>query len=230
MVVGARLDDTGAQNAGSAYVYDLASGTPTVPVATLNNPAPAAGDEFGWSVAISGMRVVVGAILDDTGATDAGSAYVYDLSSATPTVPVATLNNPGPAAFDVFGWSVAISGTRVVVGARDDNTGAGIAGSAYVYDLSSGTPTVPVATLNNPSPAAGDQFGFSVAISGTRVVVGANGDDTGASNAGSAYVYALSSGDGDVGGDAEQPRAGSGRRVWIVRSDFWHARCGGHPL
>ena len=67
-------------------------------MATLNNPGPAEGDQFGESVAISGTRVVVGAIRDDTGATDAGSAYVYDLSSGTPTVPVATLNNPGPAA------------------------------------------------------------------------------------------------------------------------------------
>ena len=194
VVVGARLDDTGATDAGSAYVYDLSSGTPTVPVATLNNPGPAAGDYFGFSVSISGTRVVVGAFRDDTGATDAGSAYVYDLSSGTPTVPVATLNNPGPAAGDDFGESVSISGTRVVVGAFRDDTGAFDAGSAYVYDLSSGTPTVPVATLNNPGPAVSDGFGESVAISGTRVVVGANRDDTGAADAGSAYVYDLSSG------------------------------------
>ena len=74
----------------------------------------------------------------------------------------------------IFGYSVAISGTRVVVGANGDDTGASDAGSAYVYDLSGGTPTVPVATLNNPGPAASDYFGNSVAISGTRVVVGAS--------------------------------------------------------
>jgi hypothetical protein len=112
-------DDTGAEAAGSAYLYDLSSATPTVPVATLNNPGPAFNDQFGHSVAISGTRVVAGAPSDDTGAMDAGSAYVYDLSSATPTVPVATLNNPRPAQGD-FGDAVAISGTRVVVGATDD--------------------------------------------------------------------------------------------------------------
>jgi hypothetical protein len=192
VVVGTPLDDTGESTAGSAYVYDLSSGTPTVPVATLNNPGPAANDNFGTSVAISGTLVVVGAVADDTGASNAGSAYVYDLASGTPTVPVATLNNPGPEASDSFGFSVAISGTRVVVGAREDGTVD--AGSAYVYDLSSGTPTVPVATLNNPSPGFQDLFGTSVAISGTLVVVGTPLDDTGASNAGSAYVYDLSSG------------------------------------
>jgi hypothetical protein len=103
---------------------------------------------------------------------------------------VATLNNPGPAAFDQFGYAVAISGTRVVVGAYLDDTGALDAGSAYVYDLSSGTPVVPVATLNNPGPAAADQFGFSVAIDGLRAAVGAPGDDSPQADKGSTYIYA----------------------------------------
>ena len=64
--------------------------------------------------------MVVGAYSDDTGARDAGSAYLDDLSGGTP-VPVATLNNPGPADSDYFGSSVAISGTRVVVGAPGDD-------------------------------------------------------------------------------------------------------------
>jgi len=194
VAVGAPRDNMGAPDAGSAYVYDLSSGTPTIPVTTLNNPGPTADDNFGTSVAISGTRVVVGAIADNTGAFSAGRAYVYDLSSGTPTVPVVTLNNPSPVAGDYFGSSVAISGTRVVVGARLDDAGATDAGSAYVYDLSSGTPAVPMATLNNPTPAEGDDFGSSVAISGTRVVVGAEADNTGAAAAGSAYVY-------DVGSD-----------------------------
>ena len=104
MIVGAYTDDTGASNAGSAYVYDLSSNTPTVPIVTLNNPTPAVDDFFALSVAISGTRVVIGASNDDTGASEAGSVYVYDLSSATPTVPTATLSNPAPAAGDKFGW------------------------------------------------------------------------------------------------------------------------------
>jgi hypothetical protein len=189
VAIGAPYDDVGAANAGSAYVYELTSGTPTVPVATLNNPGPANQDYFGISVAISGTRVVVGAHRDDTGATDAGSAYVYDLDSVTPHMPVHTLNKPSAADYDVFGSSVAISGSRVAVGAQADNSNAVDAGSAYVYDLSSGTPTVPVATLNNPSPAAGDSFGYSVALDGTTVVIGTPEDDTVTSGKGSTYIY-----------------------------------------
>ncbi len=139
-VAGAPYDDLGGAGAGVVKVFDSTSGALLF---VLANPSPAEGDYFGISVAISGTWVVVGAHKDGTAATD-GSAYVYDLSSGTPTVPLATLNNPSPANFDSFGSSVAISGTRVVVGARNNDSGA--TGSAYVYDLSSATPTVPVAT------------------------------------------------------------------------------------
>ncbi len=189
VIVGSHQDDTVAEDAGTAYAYEISGPTPTVPAFLLNSPSPAVGDEFGTSVAVSGTRVVVGAPRDDTGATDAGSAYVFDLSGATPTVPVATLRNPSPAAGDLFGISVGISGTRLVVGAPRDDTGATDAGSAYLYDLAGATPTIPLATMNNPTPVAGDNFASSVAIDGTWVVVGAPYDDTAAGNAGSAYVY-----------------------------------------
>jgi hypothetical protein len=142
-------------------VYDLGSGTPTTPVATLNNPGARFDDRFGNAVAISGTRVVVGAPQDDTGGSDSGRAYVFDLSSSTPSTPVAALNNPSPAPVDYFGVSVAISGTGVVVGASGDDTGLSSAGSAYVYDLTSSTPTVPVATFNNPGQSP-REFGNAV--------------------------------------------------------------------
>lgn len=254
VVVGARLNDTGVTNSGTVYVFDLASQTPTVPVATLDNPQPASDDYFGSAVDISGSRVVVGAHLDDTTAANAGSIYVYDLAgasptvpltinnpksgtvqfglsvaidgtkvvagspshhdgnvsagrvdvfdvaSATPSVPVITLNNPDPGD-DAFGYDVEISGNRIVVGApRDDlPDGLGNDGSAYVYDLSSATPSVPIATLNNPTPfVSQDLFGNSVAISETRVLVGAPMDDNGAPQTGNAYFYSLTSGDPTV--------------------------------
>ena len=201
VVVGAYADDTGASNVGSVYVYDLSRPTPTVPVATLNNPGPAVDDYFGYSVAISGTRVVVGGSRDRPGRTDPGSVYVYDLSSGTPTVPAAILNNPVPAPGDFFGFSVAISGTRVVTGAINNDTGAPGAGIAYLYDISSNTPTVPVATLRNPAPAAGDNLGWAVAIDGTTAAISAPFDDGVMLNRGYAWVFDLAAppvdGDGD---------------------------------
>jgi FG-GAP repeat len=159
--IGRRTDNSPsfAVNAGSAYVYDLGSMTLTTPIAILNNPTPANSDYFGTSVAVSGNYVVVGAHQDDTGATDAGSVFVYNLESMTSTTPIATLNNPTPAISDYFGYSVSVSGNIVVVGAWQDDMGAIDAGTAYVYDLNSITPTTPIATLNNPTPATGENFG-----------------------------------------------------------------------
>jgi hypothetical protein len=74
-------------------------------------------DSFGASVAVSGNLVVIGSpkysslIHEATGAAD-----VYDLSSATPTVPVLTLYNPEPGEYEEFGYSLAMSGSRLVVG------------------------------------------------------------------------------------------------------------------
>src|SRR5205823_6239789 len=121
-------------------------------IATLNNPTPGNGCYFGYSVAVSGNTVVVGAHGDDTGAYDAGSAYVFN---ATTGALVATLINPTLATGDYFGSSVAVSSNIVVVGAPFDYTGVVDSGSAYVFNAATGAL---VATLNNPTPAVEDYF------------------------------------------------------------------------
>ena len=191
IVVGAEGDDMGAEDAGVVHVFDLTSESPEEPVLTVPNPEPSAGDRFGRSVSISGGRFVVGVPEDDGSGAEAGRAYVFDLSSPTPQSPVVVLNSPNPAAGDQFGSSVAIEGDRIVVGSVSDDDGATDAGTSYVFELGSGTPGVPVFILGNPTPQLGDRFGVSVAISGDRVVVGADSDDTAASNAGSAHVFDL---------------------------------------
>ncbi len=191
--VGAPGDSTAAAKAGLVYTYDLDAPTPTLPTGTFSHPTPESGDGFGTDIAVSEDYLVVGAWQDDAGAPDSGSAFVFDLDSATPNTPIAVLTDPAPEQNDFFGTSVAISGNYIVVGAPDDNTVGASAGSAFVYDVGSATPDIPVFTLNSPDPAERDSFGYAVAISGDRVVVGVFGDDTGADNAGSAYVYDLSS-------------------------------------
>ncbi len=192
LVIGSPGSDFRATGAGLVKVHDLASSKPTTPYFTLENPSPSAGDSFGGAVAVFGMLVAVGAAGDDAGAIDAGSAFIFDLASSNPTVPALTLPNPGPAAGDGFGGAVAISGTILVVGAADDDQGAGNAGRAYVYDLSGSTPGVPVAVLDNPSPAIDDCFGGAVAVSGSHISVGAADDDSTSPNAGTVYVYGVS--------------------------------------
>ena len=186
LVVGAPNEDTGYVNGGelgTAYVYNLASATPEVPTHTIHNPFPGApgGDYFGCSVAVSATRIVIGAYSKNTVGQNTGSAYVYDIAGANPTVPTVILDNPLPGGDDYFGWSVAISGTKVAVGAPEDDTVHTGAGAVYVYDIASLTPTEYVA-INNPSSAGGlpwpysaigERFGWSVAMSAEgKLVVG----------------------------------------------------------
>ncbi len=150
---------------------------------TINNPSPAAQDYFGVSVSIDGDKFIVGAFFDDTGATDAGSAYLYD---ATTGALLHTFNNPTPASGDAFGTSVSVLGEKVLIGAYRENIGATVAGAAYLFDATTGAL---LQTLSSPTPENYDNFGNLLSISDDNILISAIGDDTGATDAGSAYLF-----------------------------------------
>jgi formylglycine-generating enzyme required for sulfatase activity len=151
----------------------------------------AAGDQFGRAVAASDGRVLIGARTHDTaGITDAGAAYVYRMDGDTPVLE-AKLTAFDANANDQLGWSVALAGTTAFVGARVDDTPAGVdAGSVYVF-------TRPVNTwsfrmkLTASDAAAGDQFGRAVAVDRDTLVVSAPlKTHLGVPGAGVVYVFA----------------------------------------
>ncbi|MEL7160434.1 MAG: hypothetical protein AAFN92_06735 [Bacteroidota bacterium] len=205
-VVGAVNKDGGT---GAAYAFTLNNGSWTQQTKLVASDQ-ASGDNFGYSVAISGQTIVVGARTEDEDANaadtkiSAGSAYVFALDNGS-WVQRAKLVADDRASSDEFGYSIAISGQTIVVGARledeDANGGnpQGNAGSAYVFALDNGSWTQQAKLVANDR-ASLDQFGYSVAISGQAIVVGAinededtNGGDT-KSGAGSAYVFAQNNG------------------------------------
>jgi hypothetical protein len=150
-------------------------------------------DYFGYSVAIAGDTAVVGAYGADVGAdTDQGSAYVFVRSGATWSQQ-AKLTASGSAAFDYFGYSVAIAGDTAVVGAiKNDVGGSDEQGSAYVF-VRSGATWSQQAQLTAADGVADDYFGWSVAITGDTAVVGARYDEVGGNDRqGSAYVFVRS--------------------------------------
>jgi hypothetical protein len=195
VVVGAQRD-TGAAGVfqGSAYVF-VRSGGIWSQQQKLEASDAAAFDLFGSSVAISGEIVVIGAVFGDGAADiDQGSAYVFARSGGVWSQQQ-KLEASDAALFDGFGQSVAISGETVVVGAFADTGAAGVAqGSAYVFVRSGGVWSQQQ-KLEASDAAEGDWFGFSVAISGETVVVGARLDDGAADiDQGSAYVFVRSGG------------------------------------
>ncbi len=150
-----------------------------------------AGDQFGWSVSISGDYKIVGSHkASGGGENDSGSAYIF-VRDGTSWSQQAILVASDRAASDWFGKSVSISGDYAVVGAYLDDDGGNNSGSAYIF-VRDGTSWSQQAKLVADDAAAYDQFGNSVSISGDYVVVGASWDDDGGSNSGSAYTFVRS--------------------------------------
>jgi len=191
-IVGSPYDDTNGSASGSAYLFDAATGAQ---IAKLLPSDGAADDYFGVSVAISGSIAIVGSPSDDDSGLQSGSAYSFDTTTGAQ---IAKLLWSGSAVNDFFGWSVAISGPTAIVGAPYDDHGPTLldSGSAYRFDAATGALTL---GFSRGDGAAGDYFGWSVAISGApavgaRAVIGAWGDDDNGSNSGSAYLFDTTTG------------------------------------
>ena len=196
VVVGARWgDDDDVQFSGSAYVYTKPVGgwANTNETAKLTLSDAAASDLFGFSVAVDGDTVVVGARGDDDDGTNSGSAYVYTkpVGGWANTDETAKLTATDGAGQDSFGHSVAVDGDTVVVGAFGDDDGATDSGSVYVFTEPVGgwATTSGNIKLTALDPGGWDLLGYSVAVDGDTIVAGAHGDDDGATNSGSVYVF-----------------------------------------
>ena len=105
-----------------------------------------ASDDFGWSVALSGDTLAVGARYEDSDATgvstttpttannsanDSGAVYVFTRSGST-WGQQAYFKASNTGAGDEFGWSVALSGSgnTLAVGARyEDSSATGVNGN-----------------------------------------------------------------------------------------------------
>ena len=205
-VVGAWQDNYNATSTGSAFVFTKDSESDAwSQQAKLTASGGAAGDYFGFSVAVDGDVAVVGAF-GHTSFT--GAAYVFTRNSSGVWSQAAKLTASDGAAGDSFGWSVALDSDTVVVGASANLAGSTATGAAYVFTepstdngwsdwdgLSAGEKAGLTATLTAADAAAGDAFGISVATDGDTAVVGAYQHDVNSnSDAGAAYVFTESSG------------------------------------
>ena len=187
-IVGNFWDDDNGTASGSAYLFDTTTGDQ---IAKLLPDDGAALDVFGFSVAISGATAIVGAFGDDDNGGSSGSAYLFDIATGDQ---IAKLLAKDGAQSDLFGASVAISGTVAIVGAPHDDDNGTDSGSAYLFDISDPANPVQIAKLLPNDGAQGDLFGVSVAISGAIAIVGARGDDDNGDASGSAYLFDTTTG------------------------------------
>jgi hypothetical protein len=156
---------------------------------TFNDPTVTVEDEFGYSVAIDGNNVLIGAQADDTNGDRVGQAHLFD---ATTGNLLQTFDDPTVTGVDLFGRSVAIDGNYVLVGAQSDNTNGTNVGQAHLFDATTGNL---LRTFDDPTVTSNDFFGNSVAIDGNNVLIGANGHDTNGTNSvGQAHLFDATTG------------------------------------
>lgn len=216
--------DNSASSSGAVYVFTR-TGTTWTQEAYIKASNTGGGDQFGRSVALSGDTLAVGAYLEDSNgigvnsgaeadnsAADSGAVYVFTHTGSSWTQQ-AYIKASNTGAGDQFGFSVALDGDTLAVGAvAEDSNATGVggneaddsaktSGAVYVFTRT-GTTWAQQAYIKASNTGAGDQFGISVALDGDTMAVGAqmedgNGtgvnsgaeNDNNASNSGAVYVF-----------------------------------------
>ena len=183
-VVGAFNNDQFGSNSGAAYVYERSGGVWTE-TAKLTASDAGPNDRFGSSTAISGNRIIVGAMSIVGGGN--GAAYVFEKIAGIWTE-IAKLTASDGALSDAFGSGVGISGGKAIVGAMLDDDFGTETGAAYIFEESGGIWTETTKLLASNADAF-DRFGGGVGIDGNQAVVGA-----GSAGSGFAYIFEKSGG------------------------------------
>jgi len=179
---------------GAAYLFTRSSGSWSEgQKLTASDGLP--GDEFGYRVALANDTLLVGAFTATVGGnTSQGAAYVFNQSNGTWSESQKLTASDG-GLFDNFGASVALDGSTLVVGANGATVGGNPAqGAVYVFTASNGTWTQTQKLTANDG-AAYDNFGLSVVLKGSTILVGSPNATVGVNAAqGTVYVFTESNG------------------------------------
>ncbi|MCL4785935.1 MAG: FG-GAP repeat protein [Verrucomicrobia bacterium] len=170
----------GATHPGGAYLFHT-NGTL---IRTFLRPPGQAMARFGTSVAALGTdRVLIGADGDDRAGTDAGAAYLFGTNGTL----LATLTNPAPVDFEALGTALAVVGQdRILIGAPANPSAPTTPGSAFLFN----TNGTMLTKFDNPIPASGGSFGWTVAALGTDLVaIGAPFANIMAPRGGEVYLF-----------------------------------------
>ena len=255
----------GGTQIGAVYIYRR-SGTAWSQEAYIKaaNANIGAGIFFGYAVAISGDTIAVGAPGEQSNVTTitngptassnnsapiSGAVFIYKRTGVN-WAQEAYIKAPNAEGGDRFGQAVSIDGDTVAVGANNEdnslaiiapswpftnNNAATNAGAAYIFKRAGVNWTLE-AYLKASNADAGDQFGYSLSISGDTVAVGAIGESSGfvtivngggssadnsQSSAGAAYVFKRTGTTWNWESYLKAPNARNERSFRLQRCHLW---------
>ena len=215
-VSGANQADNTAFNSGAVFIFGreddtwvqeayLKAGSPGGGDGAAEPPTP--GDLFGFSLALAGDTLAIGAALEDSdadvidgdetnnGANDAGAVYVFVRDEDGSWNQQAYIKSFNSDAVDQFGVSVQLRGELMAVGANgegsgatgvggdEDNNNAAFAGAMYLFRRV-GSAWSQEAYIKSSNTQLDDGFGFGAALTRDTLIVGAPFEDNDAAGIG----------------------------------------------
>lgn len=161
--------------AGTVYIQEALDGTSWTFGEWLTANDSQAGDGYGWSSAISGERVLVGAPGADLGTlADTGAVYVHERQANGVWLQVAKLQPANLAGGARFGTAVALRGNVAVVGAPfDNNSGVNACGSVQIFARHWDGAWERMGVYGCVWPVTGDRYGAAVALFDGGLIGGA---------------------------------------------------------
>ncbi len=151
------------------------------------------GELFGQSISLSadGTVLAVGIPGSNIAATAAGEVFIYEEENGIWSM-IQSLS--GTSIVELFGSAVALSddGSHLVVGAPRKSDNGTDAGQVSIFVEDDGNWILSGNNINGST--AFQRYGTQVGISadGTRIVIGANNDDSNGTNAGLVHIYETS--------------------------------------
>lgn len=192
VVVGAILEDNGAENAGSVWVFERTGPSAWARIGELRSSSPEVSDFFGRAVDLNDDRIVVGAYCDGPSCTGAVFTYEKPVGGWMTMTETRFIASPLGSTVGHWGESIVLSGERLIAGGP---LHSGQQGAAVAYERDVMGNWLMIDVVNNPDGDSGDRFGVSVDWSGTQVVVGEIGEVDGQLNlSGRARVYSVEGG------------------------------------
>ena len=187
IVIGSKGEDSNESNAGSVYIFKRDDDSHINQIAKLQANDPQEDAYFGSSVNINGDYIIIGTPKNDIdGNADQGSAYIFKRESDSNISQIAKLTIDGGQTDDLFGTSVAINGDDIAIGAIKADATNNDVGVVYLFRRNNDNDITEVDSAVANDETTDDEFGYSVDINGSYIVVGANKAQ---SLTGKAYLY-----------------------------------------
>jgi len=196
ILIGAPGNESGTpENSGEAYLYKYSEDT----VELITQIVPAAntlGSLFGKSVGMKDSTLFIGAPKGNLDGNLSGGVYLFEFSNGVVQEKYSFYSETGVNYNEQFGWDFDFNSDKIIVGARHSNSSGYHSGVAYAYQFSHDSATFigEIEPKNGPFTSDLDgnyEFGTSISISGSKLVIGAPCTNTNNNLPGKAYLFHL---------------------------------------